>query len=100
MFESNTKALTHEMTTLAKDAQSLFQTAATLSGEKAEEVRGHGLRLLDTMLAKTQEVQACTLAASKEMAISANGYVKENPWRTMAAVAGAGLVLGLVFGRK
>ncbi len=100
MLESNLKVINQDLKTLVKDAQSLFQTAAVLSGEKAEEVRGRGMQLLDAALVKAHEVQASSIIAGKEMATAADGYVKENPWRTMAAAAGTGLLLGVLFGRK
>lgn len=100
MLEQNVKIINQDTKTLVKDAQALFHAAAALTGEKAEEVRSRGMRLLDAAIAKTHEVQASTLVAGKEMAASADGYVKDNPWRTVAAAAGAGVLLGLVFGRK
>lgn len=100
MLESNLKVVNNDMKTLVKDAQSLFQAAAALSGEKADEVRNRGMRMLDSALAKAQEAQASAVVAGKEMAASADGYVKENPWRAIAAAAGTGLLLGVILGRK
>lgn len=100
MLESNLKVVNHDVNILVKDAQALFQAAAALSGEKAEEIRSRGMRLLDTALAEAQEAQAGALAAGKKMVVSADGYVKENPWRAMAAVAGVGLLLGVILGRR
>ncbi len=100
MLESNFKAVNNDMKTLVKDAQALFQAAAALTGEKAEEVRNRGMRLLDMALVKAQDAQANAVVAGKEMAASADGYVKENPWRAILAVAGAGLVAGMILGRK
>jgi len=34
------------------------------------------------------------------MAKSADVYVKENPWRSIAAAAGVGLLIGVIIGRK
>jgi ElaB/YqjD/DUF883 family membrane-anchored ribosome-binding protein len=34
------------------------------------------------------------------MAASADTYVKENPWRTIAAAASVGLLVGVILGRK
>jgi ElaB/YqjD/DUF883 family membrane-anchored ribosome-binding protein len=98
--ESNLKVVNSDMKTLVKDAQALFQSAAALTGEKAEEVRNRGMHLLDTALVKAQDVQAGALVAGREMAASADGYVKENPWRAIAAAAGVGLLVGVILGRK
>jgi ElaB/YqjD/DUF883 family membrane-anchored ribosome-binding protein len=100
MLESNLKVVNNDMKTLVKDAQTLFQAAAALTGEKADEVRNRGMRMLDTALARAQDAQASAIVAGKEMAASADGYVKENPWRAIAAAAGVGLLLGVILGRK
>lgn len=100
MLESNLKVVNNDVKTLVKDAQALFQAAAALTGEKAEEVRNRGMRLLDTALVKAQAAQTSAIVAGKEMAASADDYVKENPWRAIAAAAGVGLLLGVILGRK
>jgi ElaB/YqjD/DUF883 family membrane-anchored ribosome-binding protein len=100
LLESNLKVANSDMKTLVKDAQALFQAAAALTGEKAEEIRSRGMRLLDTALVKAQDAQANALVAGKEMAVSADDYVKENPWRAIAAAASVGLLLGVILGRK
>lgn len=100
MLESNFKEVNNDVDTLVKDAQELFHAAAALTGEKADEVRNRAMRLLDAALAKGREAQASALASGKEMAASADVYVKESPWRAVAAMAGIGLVLGVIMGRK
>ena len=100
MLESNFKVVNNDMKTLVKDAQALFQAAAALSGEKADEVRGRGMRMLDAALVKAQEAQASALVASKAMATSADNYVKENPWRIIASAIGLGLLAGVFLTRK
>ncbi|MFC5473814.1 DUF883 family protein [Paraherbaspirillum soli] len=100
MLESNLKLISNDIKTLIKDAQTLLQAAAALPGEKAEEVRNRAMRLLDTALAKAQEAQTSVLDAGKEMAVSADDYVKENPWRAIATAAGVGLLVGVILARK
>jgi ElaB/YqjD/DUF883 family membrane-anchored ribosome-binding protein len=98
MLESNIKVVNKDMKNLVKDAQALFNAAAALSGDKAGEMHEQGMRLLDTALTNAQEAQASTLVFGKEMAHSANGYVKDNPWSTIAAAAGVGLAVGVLLG--
>ena len=100
MLESNFKAVNHDMNTLVKDAQALFHAAAELTGEKAEELRQRAMRMLDTAMVKGHEAQANALVSGREMASSADDYVKENPWRVIAALAGVGLLAGVLLGRK
>ena len=89
-----------DVKTLVKDAQALLTAAAALTGEKAEELRTKGMQLLDVAMGKASQVQGQALVKGKELAQTADVYVKDNPWRTVAVAAGAGLLLGVILGRK
>ena len=65
-----------------------------------EELRGKGVALLDTALAKAQDAQSSTVEAGRKMAASVGGYVRENPWGAVAVLAGVGLLLGAFIGRR
>ena len=89
-----------DMKALVKDAQALLTAATALTGEKAEEMRGRGMELLDKALGKASQYQGQALVKGKELAHTADVYVKDNPWRTIAAAAGIGLLVGVILGRK
>jgi ElaB/YqjD/DUF883 family membrane-anchored ribosome-binding protein len=100
MLESNIKTVRNDMRTLVEDAQELFREATSSSGVKAEELRAKGLELLDSAMDKAQNLQSMALDASKEFAESADEYVHQNPWTTIAVSAGVGLLLGILITRK
>jgi ElaB/YqjD/DUF883 family membrane-anchored ribosome-binding protein len=89
-----------DVKTLVRDAQALLTAAAALTGEKADEMRARGMQLLDVALGKASQVQSQALVKGKELAATADVYVKDNPWRTIAAAAGVGLLVGVILGRK
>jgi ElaB/YqjD/DUF883 family membrane-anchored ribosome-binding protein len=89
-----------DMKTLVKDAQSLLTAAASLSGAKADELRERGMRMLDAALGKGSQYKDQAMVKGKELARNADVYVKDNPWRTVAAAAGVGLLVGVLLGRK
>src|SRR5450830_15387 len=89
-----------DVKTLVKDAQALLTAAAALTGEKAEELRGRGMAMLDVAMGKASQVQEKATVKGKELAATADVYVKDNPWRTIAAAAGVGLLVGVILGRK
>ncbi len=99
-LNGNMNAVQSDVKTLVKDAQALLTAAAALTGEKAEEMRGRGMQLLDVALGKTNEVKGQAIVKGKELAHTADVYVKDNPWRTVAAAAGVGLLVGVILGRK
>lgn len=100
MLESNIKTVRNDMKTLLKDAQDLFREAASMTGVKADELRGKGQALLDAAMAKAQEVQVAAIDTGKEIAQSTDDFVHEHPWKAVAIAAGAGLVLGVLIARR
>ena len=99
-LNGNVNAVTTDVKTLVKDAQSLLTAAAALTGEKAEDMRTRGMELLDVALGKASHAQGQAIVKGKELAHTADVYVKDNPWRTIAAAAGVGLLVGVILGRK
>ena len=99
-LNGNVNNVTTDVKTLVKDAQSLLTAAAALTGEKAEDMRTRGMELLDVALGKASQVQGQAIVKGKELAHTADVYVKDNPWRTIAAAAGVGLLVGVILGRK
>lgn len=99
-LNGNMNAVQTDVKTLVKDAQALLTAAAALTGEKAEDMRARGMQLLDVALGKASHVQGQALVKGKELAHSADVYVRDNPWRTIAAAAGVGLLVGVILGRK
>jgi ElaB/YqjD/DUF883 family membrane-anchored ribosome-binding protein len=89
-----------DVKTLVKDAQTLLTAAAALTGEKAEDLRQRGMQMLDVAMGKASQVQGQAIVKGKELAHTADVYVKDNPWRTIAAAAGVGLLVGVILGRK
>jgi ElaB/YqjD/DUF883 family membrane-anchored ribosome-binding protein len=85
---------------LVKDAQSLLTAAASLTGVKADELRSRGMELLDRAMGKASQYQGQAVIKSKELAETADVYVKDNPWRTVLAAASVGLLAGIYLGRK
>ncbi len=100
MLNSQVRTTNKDINVIIKDAQTLFHDAAALTGEKAIEARQRASRLLDTALDTAHDAQLNAMVAGKEMAASADHYVKENPWKTISAAASLGLLLGVILGRK
>jgi ElaB/YqjD/DUF883 family membrane-anchored ribosome-binding protein len=99
-LNGNMSTVQTDVKTLVKDAQTLLTAAAALTGEKAEEMRGRGMHMLDVALGKASQVQGQAIVKGKELAHTADVYVKDNPWRTIAAAASVGLLVGVILGRK
>ena len=71
-LNGNMNAVQTDVKTLVKDAQALLTAAAALTGEKAEEMRGRGMQMLDVALGKANQVQGQAMVKGKELAQTAD----------------------------
>ncbi|MGZ3181297.1 MAG: DUF883 family protein [Telluria sp.] len=85
---------------LVKDAQTLLAAAAHLTGDKADEMRGKGMDLLNSAMGSAKDLQDQALAKGKELAQAGDDYVRDNPWKTAAVAAGIGVLLGMLLSRR
>ena len=99
-LDSGLQNASADMRLLVKDAQALLTAAASLTGDKADELRSRGMELLDRAMGKASHYQGQAVEKSKELAQTADVYVKDNPWRTVVAAASVGLLVGIYLGRK
>lgn len=100
MLASNIKTVRNDLWSLIKDAQDLFREATSLTGEKADSLRNRGLNVLDTALTRAQDAQTVAVGAGKDMAITADDYVHQNPWKAVAMSAGVGVLIGMLLVRR
>jgi ElaB/YqjD/DUF883 family membrane-anchored ribosome-binding protein len=97
--DPNARPIEADMKVLLDDANTLLHTAATLSGEKAAEMRQRGMQLVEEALQKSQNMYACAMASARNAVTSTDAYVHKNPWCAVATMAGVGLVAGLIVSR-
>lgn len=93
-------AAKHDLQSLLDNARALFDEAATLTGEKADELRGKGQVMLEEALLKAQDVQEAAYEKGREVAKRTDTYVHDNPWKAIAISAGVGVLAGWILGRK
>jgi ElaB/YqjD/DUF883 family membrane-anchored ribosome-binding protein len=92
--------LAEELNTLVADVEALLAATAGQAGEKAAAVRARMHESLAVAKAKLGEMEEIVIDQTKEAARAADQYVHEHPWRAVGAGALAGLVLGLLIGRR
>ena len=100
MVTSNIKTVSNDMKTLVDDARELFREASLASGEKAEDLRGKGMVLLESALERAHELQSVAVEKGKIAAKQTDAFVHEHPWQSVAISAGVGLLLGMLISRK
>ncbi|MBK4734609.1 DUF883 family protein [Noviherbaspirillum pedocola] len=87
---------TREIKSLISDAQDMFNSATSASADKASALRSEGMRMLENALSAARDMQSSAMETGKELASTADDYVRENPWTTVAISAGVALLLGAV----
>ena len=100
MLNANIKTVRNDMNTLVKDAQELFREAGLATGQKADELRARGLKLLETATEKAQELQTVAVEKGKAAAHTTDEFVHEHPWKSVGIAAGVGLVIGMLISRR
>ncbi len=104
MYTSNVNTAGSEAKSLINEAERMLSEASTATGERAEELKKQGLKMLSTGIAKAQELEKAAVDSAKALAKSTDTLVHDNPWRAIAisGVIGAslGLVMGVAIARK
>jgi ElaB/YqjD/DUF883 family membrane-anchored ribosome-binding protein len=83
-----------------RGAEDMLAQAASATGEKAAELRGRALEQLKALRERLNEAQALALKQGKAAVHATDDYVHDHPWRSILAAASAGVVIGLLIGRR
>ncbi len=92
--------LKEDLRAVVEDAESILENTAHLEDAKIVELRqkiAHRLNLAKEQLKNTKEEVS---QKTRQCADAADQYVNENPWRAVGIAGAAGLVLGLLLGRR
>ena len=101
-----------ELTTAQKDklmgdlrlvianAEELLRMTADQAGEGAAELRGRVQGRIQQARAELAHLQEVAVAKAKAAGHATDEFVHENPWKSIGVAAGAGLVIGLLIGRR
>jgi ElaB/YqjD/DUF883 family membrane-anchored ribosome-binding protein len=81
-------------------AEDMLTQAASATGEKAAELRARALEQLKALQGRLKDAQTIAIEKGKAAAQASDEYVHENPWRSIVAAAGVGVLLGLLIARR
>ena len=100
MTSEHKDKLMADVKVVVADAEELLRATAGAAGAGAAEVRSRvqaSLAEVKTSMARAQEV---ALAKAKAAGRATDEYVHDNPWKSIGIAAGAGLLIGLLIGRR
>lgn len=100
MTNSNKDKLMNDLRLVMADAEELLRMTADQAGDSAGEIRARIQAKISQAKADLALLQESAVAKAKAAGRATDEYVHENPWKAIGIAAGAGLVIGLLIGRR
>jgi len=82
------------------DAEELLRMTADQAGENAAGLRARVQGRMNQAKTDLMHLQEAAVLKAKAAGHAADEFVHENPWKSIGIAAGAGLLMGLLFGRR
>jgi ElaB/YqjD/DUF883 family membrane-anchored ribosome-binding protein len=92
--------LTADLKAIVNDAEALLKATAGDAGSKFSGVRDRLEESVKASRARMLEIEDEVIAQTRAAAKATDQYVHENPWPSMGIAAAAGLLLGVLIGRR
>ena len=92
--------LASDFGTLVSDAEQLLQSTANYSGETINAARDRFQNTLEHFKGRVSDAQTAAVGTWNRAANATDGYVHENPWKVIGAVAAVGLLVAFLLPRK
>ena len=92
--------LVADLQRVISDAEELMQATAHQTEGKVVELREKINENLRNARHKLADVEDTIRLKTREVARATDDYVHEHPWRAIGTAAGAGLIIGLLIGRR
>jgi ElaB/YqjD/DUF883 family membrane-anchored ribosome-binding protein len=100
MTVAQREKLAADLRAVVADAEELLKLGAGDVSESARSMRERVQQNLSRAKDSLSTMQATAVEKARAAGHAADDYVHENPWRAIAVGAGAGLVIGLLIGRR
>ncbi len=92
--------LIDDLNLVLSDVDALIKATANQRAVTIKEVRTKAADSVAAMKLRMIAAETGLLNKGKQASKAANDYIRENPWRHMGIVAGVGLLVGLLIGRR
>lgn len=100
MFQTGTDKVIDDLRRVVRDAEELLRATTGMAGEKVAEARAKAEASLHEVKARLAAAGADAAGYAKDAAGRADQYVRSNPWPAVGFGVAAGLLVGLLLGRR
>lgn len=97
---ANKNKLVQDLQRVIADAEELMQATAGETEPKLVEMRERIRGNLMAARHKLGDIEDVVKTKTREAARATDDYVHEHPWKAIGVAAGAGLIIGLLAGRR
>lgn len=97
---SQKNKLMGDLKLVMSDAEALLAATADDASVGIAELRARVQATLSQAKDGLIDAQAAVMDKAKAAAKATDGYVHDNPWKSVSVAAGVGLLLGIVIGRR
>ncbi|KDB58680.1 PF05957 family protein [Bordetella bronchiseptica B18-5 (C3)] len=98
--EATKEKLIDSVKTSLNDAETLLREAASITGDKATELRERALASVRRTREALYDAQDAVLERGRRAARATDDYVHDNPWQAISIAGVTGLLLGLLISRR
>ena len=92
--------LAADMTSIIADAEELLKATASATGERILAARARAEETLKSARERLANSDDAVISQMKDVAKTADDYVREHPWGAVGIAAVAGLLLGVLISRR
>jgi ElaB/YqjD/DUF883 family membrane-anchored ribosome-binding protein len=92
--------LVADFNSVLSDVEALIRATANQRGAEIAKVRSKAADTVAAMKTRVAGAEVALLSKAKQASKVADDYVRESPWRNLGIAAGAGLLIGLLIGRR
>ena len=100
MTTAGTQKLVADLGVLVDDAQDLVKATAAQTGDRIVEVRSRIQQAAADIKPRLAQAEALLEEKAGSAVVCADQYVRASPWTAVGAAAFAGVLLGILLGRR
>jgi len=98
--DASKEKLVQDFKLVISDAEELLRATASQAGEKVAAARERIQDRLHSARIKVEEAEEALMLRTREAARVTDEFVRDKPWYAVGIAAAAGLVIGMLIGRR